>query len=150
MQHSKNFPDSFHRVTVKALCVRDGKVLLIHEPESLSGKWEMPGGGLDFGEDIRDGLVREVQEEMALKITKVSSNPVYVWTYKYENVRNMEWYYSLVLAYQVEFENLDFKSTEECDALEFFPKEQLYNIELAGQTNGLLKLFKPEDFKKDF
>lgn len=54
------FPDSFHRVTVKALVVKDGKILLIKESQELSGKWELPGGGLDFGEEIHEGLKREI------------------------------------------------------------------------------------------
>ena len=65
LSHPKSnfFPDSFHRVTVKALVVKNGKVLLIKESPELSGKWELPGGGLDFGEEIHEGLKREVEEE---------------------------------------------------------------------------------------
>jgi 8-oxo-dGTP diphosphatase len=33
------------------------------------GKWHLPGGGLDFQEDPRAGLVREVQEEAGLAVT---------------------------------------------------------------------------------
>jgi len=33
------------------------------------GKWHLPGGGLDFQEDPRAGLVREVEEETGLAIT---------------------------------------------------------------------------------
>ena len=147
MEHSKDFPDSFYRVVAKALCVRDGKILLIHEPPERSDKWEMPGGGLDFGEDIKTGLKRELEEEMGLKITKISEHPVYVWTHKYTKLRNLDWYYSLVLAYRVEFENLDFNITKECDALEFFTKEQLQTLELSGQANELVNIFNPNDFE---
>jgi 8-oxo-dGTP diphosphatase len=147
MEHSKDFPDSFYRVTVKGLCVRDGKVLLIHETKAISGKWEMPGGGLDFGEDIKSGFKRELEEEMGLKVKKMSEAPIYVWTHKYEKLRNMEWYYSLVLAYRVEFEDLDFTPTAECDSLDFFTKEQLQDLELSNQANELRDIFDPEDFK---
>ncbi len=150
MEHSKDFPDCFYRVVGKALCVRDGKILLIHEPEARSGKWEMPGGGLDFGEDIKIGLKRELEEEMGLKVTKISEHPVYVWTHKYTKLRNLDWYYSLVLAYRVELEDLKFKSTKECDALEFFTKEQLQTLELSGQANELVDIFNPSDFEGRF
>jgi ADP-ribose pyrophosphatase YjhB (NUDIX family) len=33
------------------------------------GKWHLPGGGLDFQEDPRAGLTREVQEETGLAVT---------------------------------------------------------------------------------
>lgn len=144
---SKYFPDSFFRVTVKALVVKDGKILLIKESPELSGKWELPGGGLDFGEDIHEGLRREVEEEMGMKVKSIEERPQYVWTWRYENKRNMDWYYSLVVAYKVEFESFDFKTTEECEEIGWFSKEELENIQLCWQTNGLKKVFNPEDFK---
>ena len=154
MPHSSFFPDSFYRVTVKGLCVKDGKVLLVRESaKTLSGKWEMPGGGLDFGEDINEGFKREVFEEMGSRVSKMSEKPVYIWTHKYEsNHREIGWYYALVLAYQVEFENLDFVPTEECEAIEFFSKEQLLDLHknnmLQGQTKELADIFNLEDFKE--
>jgi 8-oxo-dGTP diphosphatase len=150
MEHSIEFPDSFHRVTIKGLCVRDGKILLAHESPEVSGYWELPGGGLDFGEDIKTGFEREVQEEMGLIVTKMSKSPVYVWTHKYENRRNLDWYYAFVVAYRVEFENLDFTPTPECQELRFFSPEDLKNVVLAGQTNELLRIFDPKDFQDSF
>jgi 8-oxo-dGTP diphosphatase len=35
----------------------------------LPGVFEIPGGHIDFGEDVRDGLKREVQEELHKEIT---------------------------------------------------------------------------------
>lgn len=143
---SSFFPDCFYRVTVKALVVKDGKILLLKEPATLGGMWELPGGGLDFGEEMHDGLRREAEEEMGVKVKSISDKPVYVWTWKYEHKRNMDWYYSLVLAFEVEFENLDFKVTEECEDIGWFSKEELENIDLCWQTNGLKKFFDPKDF----
>lgn len=145
-QQSKDFPDSFFRVTVKGLCVRDGKILLFKESKEISGKWELPGGGLDFGEEIQAGLKREVEEESGLKIKSISEKPLYIWTWRFENVRSMDWYYSLVLAYRIEFEDLEFKKSDECEEIKFFSKEDLNNIELCKQTNYLKKIFNPEDF----
>ncbi|HEY4513103.1 MAG TPA: hypothetical protein VJH06_01135 [Candidatus Paceibacterota bacterium] len=42
MQHSTYFPDSFYRVVVKGLCVRDGKILFIKEGEGLSENINIP------------------------------------------------------------------------------------------------------------
>lgn len=132
------------------MCVRDGKVLLVRESAKLSGKWELPGGGLDFGENIPEAFAREVDEEMGLKVSKMSPQPVYVWTHRYEKKRKMEWFYSCVVAYRVEFEDLHITPTDECEAIEFFSPEELRSLELSGQMSDLLTIFKPEDFSGDF
>lgn len=144
---SKFFPESFYRVTVKALVVKDGKILLVKESPELSGKWELPGGGLDFGEEIQEGLRREVEEEMGVKIKSIEDRPMYAWPWKFENWRYMDWFYSLTLGYRVEFENFNFETTEECVEIGWFTKDELENIELCWQTNGLKKFFNAEDFK---
>lgn len=150
-QASPNFPDCFHRVTVKGLCVRDGKLLMIRESEKLSGgQWELPGGGLDFGEDVQTAFAREIEEEMGLKVIKMSPTPTYTWTWKYENHRDLDWYYVCVLAYRVEFENLDITPTEECEAIEFFDMDELKALGLNGQMTPLPDIFNSEDFEDTF
>jgi len=150
MHHSKDFPDCFHRVTIKGLCVRDGKVLLVRESEKLSGKWELPGGGLDFGEGIPAAFKREIGEEMGLKVSKMSKKPAYIWTHKYEKKRGLDWFYSLVIAYRVEFEDLAITPTEECESIEFFSKDELRTLNLAGQTTDFTSIFNPSDFDEFF
>ena len=49
-----------------ALVFKDGKILLLKESPKLSGTWELPGGGLDFGENIYEGLKREIEEDLGV------------------------------------------------------------------------------------
>lgn len=150
-QVSNNFPDCFYRVTLKGMCVRDGKLLLSREAESYSGQsWELPGGGLDFGEDIATAFRREIQEEMGLTVIKMSKSPIYTWTYKYENKRGLDWYYACVLAYRVEFADLNITPSDECEAVEFFAADELATLKLSGQLNPLIHLFNPADFTDPF
>jgi ADP-ribose pyrophosphatase YjhB (NUDIX family) len=50
----------------------EGRVLLVkHVPEKggfWQGKWICPGGGLEFGEGIEEGIKREIKEETNLDI----------------------------------------------------------------------------------
>ena len=54
----------------------DGRVLLVkHRPERggyWQGKWICPGGGLELGETIEQGIKREVEEETRLTIDLVA------------------------------------------------------------------------------
>ena len=49
----------------KAIIEYDGKVLIV---QNEKGVWELPGGRLHKDEKPRDGLIREIQEELALRV----------------------------------------------------------------------------------
>jgi len=143
---SKDFPDCFYRVTVKGLFVSNGKVLLIKEPLSLGGQWELPGGGLDFGENPQQGLRREIEEELTLKVTGVSEHPIFAWSSHFENWRNMDWFYSMVLVYRVELDSLEFTPSEECERIQLFSSDELQTLDLFQQIVPLREHFKDSDF----
>ena len=46
---------------------RQGKILLTQSPK-WSNKWTMPGGHIDPGEKVSEGITREVEEEVGLKV----------------------------------------------------------------------------------
>jgi ADP-ribose pyrophosphatase YjhB (NUDIX family) len=49
--------------------VSEGRVLLIRRgAEPLKGQWSLPGGVLELGESLTEGVVREVREETGLVV----------------------------------------------------------------------------------
>jgi A/G-specific adenine glycosylase len=63
-------PDSPHYTVTAAVIQRNGCVLITRRPENglLGGMWEFPGGKLQEGEDLRNCLRREIQEELGVKV----------------------------------------------------------------------------------
>ena len=56
-------------VGVGAVIVQEGRVLLVrrgHEP--MKGRWTLPGGVLEVGESLAQGVAREVREETGLEV----------------------------------------------------------------------------------
>lgn len=58
------------RVVVEGVCHRNGKVLLVKGSRGLTeNRWTLPGGFLRFGESPRDGVLRELREEIGVDAT---------------------------------------------------------------------------------
>lgn len=152
-QDSPDFPNAFYRVTAKGLCVRDGKVLMIHDYTGRSAtdprpEWELPGGGLDFGENFTEALTREVKEEMGLEVSWIEEKPTYIWTTKHNAGRGMEWYWVCTVIFRFDVTDLHFTPTEECKEIQFFSKEDLVAnaSDLATQIQPLVEKFNAADF----
>ncbi len=59
------------RVAAYGLLQRDSKILLCRLSKNVGmnpGRWTLPGGGIDFGEDPEDAVVREFREETGLNV----------------------------------------------------------------------------------
>ncbi len=56
-------------IGVGAVVIDEGKVLLVRRgQEPLKGEWSLPGGALELGETLEQGVVREVLEETGLTV----------------------------------------------------------------------------------
>ena len=70
----------FH-ITVKGIVVYHRRVLLLKRARPSTdglGYWELPGGGLEYGETTNQALIRELKEETGLQIDVVK--PAYTFT----------------------------------------------------------------------
>ena len=65
---TREFPEA-PIVGVGAVIIEQNRVLLVQRGrEPLKGKWSLPGGMLELGESLAEGVVREVQEETGLVV----------------------------------------------------------------------------------
>jgi len=57
---------------VGAVVVHEGRVLLVRRGrEPLKGQWSLPGGLLEVGESLVEGVIREVGEETGLQVAPI-------------------------------------------------------------------------------
>lgn len=65
-------PDQAFLISQKALIINENKLLILKGVlgRQIDGEfvWELPGGLLEYDEDIEKGLIREVYEETGLNI----------------------------------------------------------------------------------
>lgn len=70
---------------LKAMIEKDGKFLILKRSQNediYKEAWDIPGGGIVFGENPLDALKREVKEECGIDIDIIK--PLRIWTF-YKN-----------------------------------------------------------------
>lgn len=80
-------------VVAGALFDADGRVLIAERPpgKALAGRWEFPGGKLNHGEDARQGLARELREELGVELRDARQLIRYSYAYPERVVRLELW-----------------------------------------------------------
>lgn len=76
------------RLVLVAACVlldQDGRILIAKRPEgrTLAGLWEFPGGKVERGEAPEPALIRELAEELGIKIAAADLLPLTFASHSY-------------------------------------------------------------------
>jgi len=132
----KNIPSCFYRISVKGLILNEKKEFLLTKQKN--DRWDLPGGGLDFGEAHSEGLAREIQEEMGLETTFIAQNPSYFITTPNQD---MTWFANVI--YLCKVKDLNFKSSWECQEIRFFNIEEAKKVDIISNVEEFIKLYDP-------
>ena len=121
---------SAYRVAVKGLvCDELGRLLFVQE---RSDSWDLPGGGLEHGEDITEALKREFLEELETDIEVSAENPLIIptWNTKFDDP-------VLIIAYKVTLLTAPHK-TDEVSNFNYFDIHEIKQEKLDSTLIGSL------------
>ena len=63
--------NNLFQIRVTGLLIENGKILLVNQKVSPNRSWSLPGGRLEQGETLEQGIVRELFEETGLNVKVV-------------------------------------------------------------------------------
>lgn len=111
---------TYPRVSVGIIVIDKGHILLGKRINSHgSGTWALPGGHLEYGEDIEECAQRELHEETGLEALALKKGP---WM----NHKIEEKHYVSIFMYVTAFQGiLTLKEPEKCERWEWFPLQEL-------------------------
>jgi 8-oxo-dGTP diphosphatase len=90
MRSSREYPER-PIVGVGGVVIEDGHALLIRRGcEPLLGEWSIPGGTLEVGETLEQGVARELLEETGLEVRVLELIEVFDRIYVETNARTAE------------------------------------------------------------
>lgn len=122
--NSNRRTDFLYRVSLKCLILNSKKQVLVVK-ETGRTYWDLPGGGMDHGEDLKSAIAREMHEEVNLegnfthKIIEVDE-PAHL------NAHN---FWQLRLIFKVEPTNMVFSAGEDGDEIVFMDADAFKNSE---------------------
>jgi 8-oxo-dGTP diphosphatase len=105
--------------------------MLLHEK---SGRFDLPGGRLEHGEEFADCLVRECREEMGVRCRVIDRLPRIAWS-----AMDKDGVWRLVLCFAIELESLELNESEECVGYRFVNQSDLDFLPIAPHTRALAR-----------
>ena len=95
------------RPAAYGMVIRDGKVLLSRQ----FGKYDLPGGGVDLGEELTAGVLREIQEETGIEATRPKVLGVEN-SFFHSAHGNKKSYHSVLIYYVCNYVGVSFRSKD--------------------------------------
>lgn len=122
------------RIGSAVLVVYEGKFLLgKRNKKNYNGKWVIPGGGVNWGETIKDAGIREIKEETDIDIEIM--RPI-----GYKEIINLPGeYHSVVFFHLAKPITTKITVSDDLSDAGFFSVEEMHSLDLAESVIEILK-----------
>jgi 8-oxo-dGTP diphosphatase len=134
---NREYPDRPF-IGVGAIIVEDGRVLLVkrgHEP--LTGEWSIPGGVLELGETVREGVAREALEETGLTVEPLELLGVFDRVVRDLDERTL--YHYVLVDFFCQRVSGELCAAGDADEARWFSAEELAKLPLAKDTADVIQ-----------
>ncbi len=127
-------------VGVAAVIVHNGKLVLVKRGvEPGKGRWSIPGGGVELGEEVRDTARREAKEECGLDIELVGDTPIDAMDSMVTDEKGRLQYHYVLLQFLAQPKGGTLKPTSDVTEARWVPLEE---VEKYNLTNSFRAFFK--------
>ena len=127
-------PGEFHLTVIGIVQDLEGRFLVTRrnlDKEWAAGWWELPGGGVNAGEDSKDAIIREIKEEVGIDVSNAKGGHIY--TYKNESPEEKNNYFVDVYRYIMDFDEGDLHLQEaETDGYKFATLDEIKEFAKQG------------------
>ncbi len=129
-QLKSKYPNAFYRVSAKAIIMDNQKRVLMVQENYEDGDFDLPGGGIDHGEDFEQALRRELMEEVNFD-QKINFNyQILGVETTFKSSRGL-WLMNIIC--KIDFTKLpQFSAGKDSAVIKFFSKEELAKLNNIG------------------
>lgn len=99
------------------------------------GIWEIPGGGLEHDETVETCLIREVREEIGVRVASVGDT-VGIW----RSANKKYGYMQLRIGVRVQLASNQFEPSGEAEEIRFVAKKEFLELPLEVWEDGIKDL----------
>jgi 8-oxo-dGTP diphosphatase len=126
-------------VGVGAVVIDGGRVLLVRRgQEPLKGEWSLPGGALELGETLQQGVVREVLEETGLTVVPAGIVEILDRITQDEATGQIRYHYVLI-DFICRVTGGTIRGASDVDDARWVPRDSLHDYQLAPVTVNVIE-----------